>query len=140
MSSTEEKFARWRTLQVEQGLDFNTSLLNDRDFYNPNIQSRLLEVLGVSPDGSNFEKFLLKTETNDSVQTSKFSQNHSKYIKMLQESPNFDYVKVAEEQRSVWEQSQKPPTSQNSLGISKKHQIMHDRYYGAQSKKFSSSK
>ena len=139
MSSIEEKFARWRILQVEQGLDFNTSLLKNRDFHNPNIQSRLLEVLGVRPDGSNFNKFLMNPETNNPMSKSDFFQNYFNYIQTCEESPDFDYVRVAEEQRSVWEQSQKLST-QNSNSVSKKHQIMHDRYYEIQNKKFSGSK
>ena len=76
--TVQERIDRWRALQLN-GMDFNSSLVKIPAFHNPNIASKMLELLGVVEDGS--------------------------FLEPLDDS--FDYIAEALRQKNDWEKSEK---------------------------------
>jgi hypothetical protein len=55
-STLQGKFENWFNLQQEQGIHFNDAVLNSREFHNPSIHLKLLDIVGLDEFGSNFDK------------------------------------------------------------------------------------
>ena len=118
----QEKFKRWLELKHDN-VNFNERLLQNREFHNPNIAEKMLEFIGVNEFGSN-----LPLELYD-----------PNYFPL-----NSDYEAIAATQLGQWERENKRPFTvgtnmmkptiaapyiQVPATLSKKHQVMLERFY-----------
>lgn len=82
-------------LKTSKGLSLNQQLASHPDFHAPGITETLLDVMGLDPWGSNLAEDVAKP-----------------FWEHL-ETGNFDYLKVAADQRQIWES--KSPQIMNAV-------------------------
>ena len=84
--SIDPKLNHFFTLKSVKGVSLNQQLADHPDFHAPGITENLFDLMGLDPWGSNLPEDVAKP----------FWEN-------LEAEKSFDYLKVAQDQRQIWE-------------------------------------